>query len=69
MKHRSPSSWLLLSAFGLGLPMTILAQEPIEEVVVTGTRIEGTAKDGQLPVDVYTAADMESRASCCQARR
>lgn len=41
------------------LPLVSFAQEAIEEVVITGTRIEGTAKDGQLPVDVYTAADLE----------
>ena len=34
-------------------------RQPVEEIVVTGTRIEGTPKGGQLPVDVYTAADME----------
>lgn len=41
---------------------SVLAQEPppeIEEVVVTGSLIRGTPVDAALPVEVYTAADME----------
>lgn len=54
-----------LTAFSLMLGSTqVLAQEDdeaesVEEIVVTGTRLQGTAKDGQLPVDVYTADYME----------
>ncbi|MCW8194917.1 TonB-dependent receptor plug domain-containing protein [Proteobacteria bacterium 005FR1] len=37
---------------------TALAQEAIEEIVVTGSLIKGTPEDAALPVEVHTAADM-----------
>lgn len=43
-------------------PFSVFAQQPppeIEEVVVTGSLIRGTPVDAALPVEVYTAGDME----------
>lgn len=44
------------------VPFSAIAQQDapqIEEVVVTGSLIRGTPLDAALPVEVYTAADME----------
>jgi len=44
------------------VPLSSIAQQDapqIEEVVVTGSLIRGTPLDAALPVEVYTAADME----------
>lgn len=44
------------------VPLSAIAQQDapqIEEVVVTGSLIRGTPLDAALPVEVYTAADME----------
>jgi iron complex outermembrane receptor protein len=45
----------------LAVPMVVSAQQTpqIEEVVVTGSLIRGTPVDAALPVEVYTAADLE----------
>ncbi len=53
--------WLifyLMTIFGSGSQVA-LAQEAIEEVVVTGSFIRGTPEDAALPVDVLSRADLE----------
>lgn len=40
-------------------PTLLLAQPEIEEVVVTGSLIRGTPVDAALPVEVYSAEDMQ----------
>lgn len=39
---------------------TALAQEAIEEIVVTGSLIRGTPEDAALPVEVHSAADLQA---------
>lgn len=41
----------------------VVAQEEIEEIVVTGSYIKGTPEDAALPVDVITAEDLREQGS------
>ncbi len=47
-----------VSSLSLTSPAYVLAQDQVEEIVVTGTKISGVPKNGQLPVDVYTSEDL-----------
>jgi outer membrane receptor protein involved in Fe transport len=47
-----------LPAAMLSAPALVLAEEAIEEVVVTGSFIRGTPQDTALPVDVLSAQDL-----------
>ena len=60
MKYRC-IAWKTLSfACFLGLSINVSAQEgPIEEVIVTGSYIKGSAEDAALPIDVITNEDLE----------
>ena len=60
MKHRHFAWRAMLFACFLGLFMSASAQEgPIEEVIVTGSYIKGSAEDAALPIDVITNEDLE----------
>ena len=48
-----------LPAAMLSAPALVLAEEAIEEVVVTGSFIRGTPQDTALPVDVLSAQDLQ----------
>ncbi len=52
---------LAIAVFLAGAAMPAIAQQQpeIEEVIVTGSLIRGTAVDAALPVEVYTIEDME----------
>jgi iron complex outermembrane recepter protein len=55
--------WGGLACAALVVPVVALAQQEaqrvVEEVIVTGSLVRGTPVDAALPVEVYTAADME----------
>ncbi|WP_218042618.1 TonB-dependent receptor domain-containing protein [Steroidobacter gossypii] len=53
---------LLLSSFAVPAQQSGAVEE-LEVVVVTGSYIEGTAEDAALPVDVFTAADLQMQGS------
>ena len=48
-----------LPAAMLSAPALVIAEEAIEEVVVTGSFIRGTPQDTALPVDVLSAQDLQ----------
>ena len=50
---------VLAAAVGSGLGFSGQAAAQLEEVIVTGSLIRGTPVDAALPVEVYTAEDME----------
>ena len=50
-----------LSGSALLAPAAIAADEPMEEVVVTGSYIAGTPEDAELPVDVISRNDLEEQ--------
>jgi iron complex outermembrane recepter protein len=51
---------LVLAIMLAGTALPAVAQQPeIEEVIVTGSLIRGTPVDAALPVEVYTAEDMQ----------
>ncbi|HSG90804.1 MAG TPA: TonB-dependent receptor [Pseudomonadales bacterium] len=53
---------LTLPAAIVAIPAPLMAaQEPIEEVVVTGSFIRGTPQDAALPVDVFSREDLEDQ--------
>lgn len=54
---------LLLSSFAATAQQSSAAVEELEVVVVTGSYIEGTAEDAALPVDVFTAEDLQMQGS------
>ena len=53
---------LLLSSFAASAQQSAAVEE-LEVVVVTGSYIEGTAEDAALPVDVFTAEDLQMQGS------
>ena len=59
-KFRKAIGLATLSASMSLLPVTsVLAEQELEEVVVTGSFIKGTPEDAALPVDVITRNDLE----------
>jgi iron complex outermembrane receptor protein len=64
MKRTQTARRTLLCLGFLCTPYLALAQdEPIEEIVVTGSYIRGTPENAELPVDVMTAEDLENEGS------
>ncbi|OGT72282.1 MAG: TonB-dependent receptor [Gammaproteobacteria bacterium RIFCSPLOWO2_02_FULL_57_10] len=66
MNHAIPGrrKALFVAVMLAGTPLSVIAQQDtdtpeIEEVIVTGSLIRGTPLDAALPVEVYTAEDME----------
>jgi outer membrane receptor protein involved in Fe transport len=58
MRHTA----LALACLPVALPLSVMAQErerAVEEVVVTGSLIRGTPEDAALPVEIFTAADLQ----------
>lgn len=49
----------LMTIFGFGSQTALAQDETLEEIVVTGSFIKGTAEDAALPVDVLTRSDLE----------
>ena len=49
----------LMTIFGFGAQTALAQDETLEEIVVTGSFIKGTAEDAALPVDVLTRSDLE----------
>jgi outer membrane receptor protein involved in Fe transport len=47
-----------LTALGVSAPAAFAAQEPIEEVIVTGSFIRGSPEDAASPVDVLSREEM-----------
>ena len=43
------------------LAFNVFAEQAIEEVVVTGSYIKGSAEDADLPIDVISRADLEDQ--------
>ncbi|OFE12923.1 hypothetical protein PHACT_07015 [Pseudohongiella acticola] len=55
---------LVLAIMMAGTALPVAAQEPeIEEVVVTGSLIRGTPLDAALPVEVFSAAELQETGS------
>jgi outer membrane receptor protein involved in Fe transport len=48
-----------MTIFGFGSQTALAQDETLEEIVVTGSFIKGTAEDAALPVDVLTRSDLE----------
>tara|TARA_B110000285_G_scaffold127288_1_gene143423 strand:+ start:492 stop:3329 length:2838 start_codon:yes stop_codon:yes gene_type:complete len=48
-----------MTIFGFGAQTALAQDETLEEIVVTGSFIKGTAEDAALPVDVLTRSDLE----------
>jgi iron complex outermembrane receptor protein len=64
MRSNTTRRAALAAAMSMGLGMygvSALAAEAIEEVVVTGSHIKGTAEDAALPVDVIDRGELEVR--------
>ena len=60
-KKKGPlwSVFYLMTIFGFGSQTALAQDETLEEIVVTGSFIKGTAEDAALPVDVLTRSDLE----------
>jgi len=55
---------LVLAIMMAGSALPLAAQEPeIEEVIVTGSLIRGTPLDAALPVEVFSAAELQETGS------
>jgi outer membrane receptor protein involved in Fe transport len=54
-------SALALALLPIAVPLSVMAQDQtgLEEVVVTGSLIRGTPEDAALPVEIFTAADLQ----------
>lgn len=62
MNHKPITRALLLTLLTIPFAASA-ADEPMEEVVVTGSLIKGTPLDAALPVEVYSAAELEELGS------
>ncbi|MBI1251442.1 MAG: TonB-dependent receptor [Alphaproteobacteria bacterium] len=58
------SRWAILAALGaVGFASAAHAQSTSDEIVVTGSLIRGTPEDAALPVDVFTAVELQRSGS------
>ncbi|WP_269714908.1 TonB-dependent receptor domain-containing protein [Caulobacter sp. NIBR2454] len=62
--NRASGAALLIGLFGLALPAMAQDQSTeVEEIVVTGSNIRGSALDAALPVEVYSQESLEKQGS------
>ena len=60
MFRRTKISAGLVLAFGIAAPVSVLAQQVLETVEITGSRIKRAEAAGALPVTVVTREELEA---------